>query len=345
MAAQSELMRAVIMENIGRPRMLKYVRLSRPQPKAGEVLVKVHAASVNPADLLQRSGRLLLRKPMPHILGADLAGTVADIGADVAGWEVDDRVCACFEGLGSAIDGGYAEYCIVPAARLARLPDELDYQAAVAAGASFAQAFLALVTQGKLIKADTVVVRGASGSVGSAAVQIAAVRGAKVIAVSEAQFAGDLRALGAAVVLEDVGDDLVRQVKVATDEGGASLLLHCRESLDLTGSLDMLAKGGRLVLASAVYQRATRLNALDLYLRNLSLLGACGELKIKDWESLLGGLAKGRYQPVIDEVLPLSQARKAHRKLERKPGFGKIILTPDAILKAAQKPDNWIPIE
>ena len=111
--------------------------------------------------------------------------------------------------------------------KLMRLPDGLDYQSASAAGASFATAFLALVTQGKLKKADTVVIRGAAGSVGASAVQIAAARGAKVIAICEGEFAADLHEIGADIVLEDAGGDLVRQVKVATDEAGASLALHC----------------------------------------------------------------------------------------------------------------------
>ena len=282
---------------------------------------------------------------MPHILGADLAGEIVEPAADVVGWDIGERVFASFERLGRAIDGSYAEYCIVPADELVRMPDDLDYQSAAAAGASFADAFLALVSNGKLKKADTVVIRGAAEAVGTAAVQIARARGAKVIAISEAEFASSLREFGADIVLEDSGDDLVRQVKVATDEGGASLVLHCRNTLDLTQSLDMLAFGGRLVIASAVFKPNSKLNAMDLYLRNLSVHGAYGSLKTKDFESLLRGMAKGTYKPLIDEVLPLSQARQAHRKLERKPGFGKIILVPDAVLEAAKRPANWIPIE
>ncbi len=345
MTSKGELMRAVIMVNIGRPRVLKTVRLARPTPGPGQALVKVHAASINPSDLLYRRGRLVLRKPMPHILGADLAGEIVELGADVAGWQPGDRVCACFEQLGSAIDGAYAEYCALPADELVKLPDDLPYQAAAAAGASFAQAYLALIAQGKLKKADTLVVRGADQSIGSAALQIGAARGAKVIAIGRAQYAAQLRELGADIVLDDAAADLVRQVKVATDEAGASLILHGQESLDLADSLAMLANGGRLVIAAPVFKPASKLNTLELYQRNLSLLGACGGLKPKDMETILAGLIKGRYQPLIHAVLPLSQARQAHRQLERQPVFGKIILVPDAVLEAARKPDNWVPIE
>ena len=108
-------MRATIIENIGKPRVLKSQRLPRPQPAADEALVKIHAASVNASDLLYRSGKLILRKPMPHILGADLAGEIVEIGADVGAWSIGDRVAATFEGLGLERDGGYAEYCALPA--------------------------------------------------------------------------------------------------------------------------------------------------------------------------------------------------------------------------------------
>ena len=338
-------MRAVIMENIGRPRALKVTRIRRPQPAAGEALVKIHAASVNPQDLLFRSGRLIIRKPMPHILGADLAGEIDQLGDKVDGWQVGDRVAASFEQLGCEINGSYAEYCALPANQLIRLPDDLDYQSAAAGGAAFAQAFLALVTNGKLKKADKVVVRGAGEAVGASAVQIAAARGAKVIAISGGDFAAPLREIGADIVLEDAGDDLVRQVQLASDEEGASLVLHCHERLNLAQSLGMLGCGGRLVIASPLRKAEARLNAMDLYLKNLSILGAYGSIKPKDYETILRSLAKGTYRALIDEVLPLSRAQNAHRKLEKNPGFGKIVLVPDAILESAKKPVNWIPIE
>ncbi len=345
MTLSGESMRAIVMENIGKPRVLKIARVRIPAPGPGQALVKIHATSVNPCDLHLRSGRLLIRKPMPHILGADLAGTVEAVADDVRGWEVGARVTACFAGLGREINGSYAEFCAVPADQLIELPDELDFQTAVAAGASFADAHLALVTQGKLKKADLLVVRGAAGIVGASAVQIAGARGAKVIAISEGEFAGRLHEIGADIALEDAGEDLVRQVKVATDERGASLVLHCSPDLDLEESLAMLGHGGRLVIDGALRKPQARFNAMELVRKNLSIHGSQGSIKTKDYESLLNNLAKGVYKPPIDEILPLSQARKAHRKLEKEPGFGKILLVPDAILEAAEKPANWIPIE
>ena len=345
MSESGASMRAVIMERIGKPRVLKATRLARPQPGTGEVLIKVHVTSVNPVDLMLRSGRFIVRKPLPHILGADLAGEIAQLGEETGDWQLGDRVCACFEQLGCAIDGGYAEYCVLPADQLIALPDALDYERAAAAGAAFAAAVQALVINAKLKKADTVVIRGAAGSVGAAGVQIAAARGARVIAISESRFVSELHGIGADIVLEDAGGDLVRQVKVATRENGASLVLHCSEQLDLDESLDMLCNGGRLVIAGALGKPRAKLNAMDLYLRNLSIVGAYGSIRPKDYESVLSGLAKGRYQALVQEVMPLSRARQAHQKLEKAAGFGKIVLTPDSLLEAAKQAENRIPIE
>ena len=116
--------------------------------------------------------------------------------------------------------------------------------------------------------------------------------------------------------------------------------------LDLEQSLDMLCNGGRLVIARRSHVKPTaKLDAMDLFLRNLSLYGSYGSVKPKDLETVLNSFAKGKYRALIDEVMPLSLARKAHQRLEKTPGFGKIILVPDSVLEAEKKPDNWIPID
>ena len=345
MAEVPRMMRAVAIEKIGRPKVLQYVKLPLPRPAAGEALVKVHAASVNPDDLLYRSGHLIIRKPMPHILGADVAGEIVQIGAGVAGWQPGDGVAAAFDELGRERDGSYAEYCVIPAEQLVKLPDELGYRTAVAAGASFVNAWIALVGNGSIQKSDRVVIHAAASSIGTSAVQIASVKGAQVIAIGSGEHAAQLREIGADVVLDDVSSDLVRQVKVATDEQGATLVLHSADSSKLQQSLDMLGYKGRLVIAQVGHSRDICLNVMDVYQKNISILGSCDPLEASDFEAILRGLEQGTYRAIMDEVMPLSQTRKAHEKLEQNAGFGKIVLVPDAILEAAKKPSNWIPIE
>ena len=345
MAEGRQMMRAIAIKKVGKPRVLKDVRLPLPQPAAGEALVKVHAASVNPNDLLYRRGRLIIRKPMPHILGGDVAGEIVQMGEDVVGWSSGDRVAAAFDQLGCERDGSYAEYCAIPAAQLVKLPNGLDYQMAVAAGAAFVQAWMALVGNGSIARSDRVVIRAAATSIGTSAVQIASAKGAQVIAVASGEHTARLREIGADVVLDDAGEDLVRQVKVATDEQGATLVLHSADSSHFQQSSKMLGYKGRLVMAHPSSSRDIRLSAVDVYRKNLSILGAGGRLEAKDFEPILRCLEQGVYRAVVDEVMPLSQARQAHEKLEKHASFGKIVLVPDAILKAASKPSNWIPIE
>lgn len=339
-----QVIRAVVIEKIGKPKVLKYVKRPMPPLAADEALVKVHATSVNPTDLSYRSGHLIIRKPMPHILGSDLAGEIAQIGDDVTGWQPGDRVAAAFDELGSERDGSYAEYCAVPAEQLVKMPQGLDFQTAAAAGTCFVRAWHALVDQGHIKKAESVVIQAAD-SFGTAAVQIASRQGARVIAIGRSEQAAALRGIGADVVLDAAGDDLVRQVKVATDERGAALVLHKAASDKLQQSIDMLGCQGRLVIVEVGRRRKACLNIMDIYLKNLSILGPGPRPTAQNYEPILRGLAQGDYHPAVDSALPLSQARQAHEKLERQAVFGKILLVPDAILEAAKKPSNWIPIE
>jgi len=345
MSAANGMMRAICLVKTGGPRVLQEARVTLPQPAADEALVKVHACSINPIDLQLRRGRLPLRMPTPHILGADLAGEIVRLGADSDAWQPGERVCAAADGLGWQRNGGYAEYCALPTSQLARLPDELGYDAAVALGAAFAQAHYALLTRGKLQPGEQLVIRGAGSAVGTAAVQLAAARRARVIAVCEERFAADLRALGADIVLEDGSGDLVRQVQLATDNRGARMILHCQVALDGQQSLAMLGHGGRLLIASARSASRLQLNAQELLEKNLSLEGVQGACSAEELTTLLVAAARGKYRPSIAEILPLSQARQAHRKLEKQAPFGKVILVPDAVLAAAQKPRNWVPID
>jgi len=345
MADTPELMRAIAINKNGKPKVMQYVDFRTPVPNDDEVLVKVHATSVNPNDLLYRSGRFIIRKPMPHILGADLAGEIMEVGEGVKDWSVGDRVTATFETLGREREGSYAEFCTVPADDLIKLPDDVDYQTAVSAGASFVTAWVALVNNGKIKKADRVVIYNAASSVGTAAVQIANAKGAQVIAISRGDNAAKLREIGAAIVLDDAGIDIVRQVKVATDEVGATLVLNISDKDLLQQSIDMLEPKGRVVLASAQKSTDAKFNVMDVFLKNISILGSYDVIKAKDFEGILEDLGKGKYQAVVDEVMPLSQARQAHEKVEKGNTFGKVILVPDSILEADKKPTGWIQID
>jgi len=166
-----------------------------------------------------------------------------------------------------------------------------------------------------------------------------------VIAISRGEHAAKLRQIGATIVLDEAGIDIIRQVKVATDEQGATLVLNLSEKDILQQSIDMLAYKGRVVIASAQKTSDAKFNMMDVFLKNISILGSYDEIKVKDFEAILKNLASGKYQAVIDEVMPLSQTRQAHEKVEKKSTFGKVILVPDAVLKADAKPSGWVAID
>lgn len=345
MTAVPELMRAVAIEKNGKPKVLKYVEFRTPVPAGDEVLIKVHAASVNRTDLFHREGRFIIRKPMPHILGMDVAGEIVEVGEKVKGWSVGDRVMATFEALGRERDGAYAEYTTLPASELHKLPDELDYPTAASIGLAFTTAWTALISNGKIKKADRVVIHAASSGVGTAAVQIARWKGAQVIAITSGDKASQLRELGADVVLDRRGMDLVRQVKVATDEQGASLVLDLVGKDTLQASIDMLEYKGRIVIAGTLSGDEVKVDAMDILMKNASVIGSFDTVSDKDFDTILGHFARRTFKPVIDSVMPLSQAREAHEKLEKQSTFGKIVLVPNSILDGQKKPKNWIPIE
>lgn len=340
-----ELMRAIAIQKNGSPRVLKYVEFRTPLPTADEVLVKVHAATVNHTDIFHREGRFIIRKPMPHILGMDVAGEVVEVGEKVKNWNIGDRVVATFEALGRERDGAYAEYTAIPADQLRKIPDGLDFTTAASIGLAFTTAWIALLNNGKIKKADHVVVHAASSGVGTAAVQIAHWKGARVIAITSMDKAQKLREIGADVVLDRKGTDIVRQVKLATDNKGASLVLDAVGKKTLPSSIDMLEYKGRIVIVGTLSGDKVEINAMDVLMKNASIIGSFDVISEKDYEAILEHFAKGTFKPVIDSIMPLSQARAAHEKIERKESFGKIILVPDSVIEAHKKPKNWIPID
>lgn len=137
-------MNAVVMHERGGPEVLRYESVPTPAPARGEVLLRVHAATVNHTDIFHRTGQFFIQKALPHVLGMDVAGEIADVGEGVTGWRVGDRCAATFEALGRERDGAYAEYTTIPAGELHRIPDELDYVAAASIGLAFTTAWLAL---------------------------------------------------------------------------------------------------------------------------------------------------------------------------------------------------------
>ncbi len=321
-------MRAVVMHQLGSPEVLRYQDWPDPKVEPGEVLLEVEAATVNRTDVFLRSGRFFLQKDLPHILGMDVAGRIAALGPEVDGWAVGDRVVATFEELGRAREGAYAELTTVPVEELHRIPDGLDYADAAAVGLAFTTAWVALVQRGGLREDDTVLIQAASSGVGTSAVQIAHAKGARVIALSSAGKAERLRELGADIVIDRNRSEVVELVAEATDDVGPSLVLELVGRRTLQSSIEMAAESARVVIAGTMSGDEAEIDAMDVLIKNLTILGSFGRVSATDFDGILAGFAGGTYRAVIDEVMPLSQAYDAHQRLEDGDTFGKLVLAP-----------------
>jgi NADPH:quinone reductase-like Zn-dependent oxidoreductase len=329
--ALPETMMAVVMHEVGEANVLCYEEMPMPQVSANEVLLKVHAATVNHTDIFHRRGQFYIQKDLPHILGMDVAGEIVALGEGVNDWKIGDRVVATFEALGRERNGAYAEYTTIPLEELHRIPDSLDYQAAASIGLAFTTAWIALMYNGKIRKREKMVIHAASSGVGTAALQIARWKEAQVIAIAGTDKMKRLRELGANYVFDRNSEDLVALVHTATDEEGAGLILDLVGHDSLQSSIAMLAYKGRIICAGTLSGDIAAIDIMQLLMSNGSIIGSFDTLKAGDFEVILEHFAKGTFQPVIDSVMPLSQAADAHRRIESKQAFGKILLVPDTL--------------
>jgi NADPH:quinone reductase-like Zn-dependent oxidoreductase len=321
-------MLAVVMHQRGGPDVLRYESFPQPEPAPGEVLVRVRAASVNHTDLFHRSGHFIIQKPLPHILGMDVAGDVAAVGDGVSGWAAGDRCTATFEALGRERNGAYAEYTTVPALQLHHIPAGLDYIGAVSAGLAFTTAWVALFDAGQMRDEERVVLHAASSGVGTAALQIARWRGAEVVAITDPAKATRLLTLGAHHILDRRVGDLARRVRDAFSGAGATLVLDLVGRATLQSSVGMIGRGGRVVCVGTLSGDLAEINVMDLIMKRGTIRGSFGVIRRDDYDTILSLFAEGVFRPVIDSVLPLSAAREAHERVQAKQAFGKVVLEP-----------------
>ncbi|MCC5653743.1 zinc-binding alcohol dehydrogenase family protein [Nostoc sp. XA013] len=195
-------MKAIVMHETGGAEVLHYETFPTPIPMANEVLVKVHAATVNHTDIFHRSGQFFIQKSLPHILGMDVAGEIVELGAGVTDWQIGDRIVATFEALGRERNGAYAEYTTLPVKQLHDIPDQLSYIGAASIGLAFTTAWIALFYNGAIAPVERIVIHAASSGVGTSAIQIARWQNAQVIAISDKNKTEQLYQLGADFILD-----------------------------------------------------------------------------------------------------------------------------------------------
>lgn len=325
------VMRAVVIPVHGGPEVLEYREAPTPRPGPGHVVVRVHAVGLNYLDIFVRRGMPGKRVALPHISGADIAGVVAAVGPDVDEHLLGTRVLvdpAVGRGaLGEDLPGGMAEYAVAPAPNLIPIPEHVTFEEAACLPIAYGTAWRMLVTRATLRAGETVLILGASGGVGTGAVQIAKLAGARVIAATgNPDKAPRLRAIGADEVIESNGD-FDRAVWTLTGKKGVDVVVNYTGGDTWIPSLRAMRKGGRLVTVGATAGYETTIDVRYVWVRELNLLGSDGWTP-EELRALCRVTWEGRIRPIIDRVLPLSRAAEAEEALERREVFGKVILRP-----------------
>jgi alcohol dehydrogenase len=314
-----------------------------PDPRAGaaEVVVAVRATSLNYHDVFTLRGMPGIKIPMPAIMGLDLAGEVAEVGAGVEDWRLGDRVLVDpidrVKGglMGETIHGGLAERCRVGAHQLIRIPGGVSFAEAAALPVAYGTAHRMMVTQGRVSAGECVLILGASGGVGTCCVFLAKLAGATVVACasSEAKIKR-LYELGADDVIDYARGDFMAEVHRRYGkphrrgfEGGVDVVINFTGGDTWVPSLRCLRRGGRLLTCGATAGFDPRTDIRYIWTFELQVLGSNG-WTVEDLTTLLGMVEARRLVPVIDRVLPLAEAREGIRLLADREVIGKIVVVP-----------------
>jgi NADPH:quinone reductase-like Zn-dependent oxidoreductase len=340
-------MKAMVLSQHGGPEVLHLAEMPDPAIGDRDVLVRVRAVALNHLDLWVRSGLPGRSVAFPHIPGSDISGEVATVGAAVRDVRVGDRVllapgvscgqceqciagrdnfCVDYVLFGRQIHGGYAEFVRSPSVNVIPIPRNLSFEEAAAVPLVFLTAWHMLVGRAQLRPGEDVLVIAAGSGVGSAAIQIAKATGARVIATagSEPKLA-KAKELGADDVLLH-GGEFAREVKRLTGGRGVDVVFEHVGAATWEQSIFSLKTGGRLVTCGATTGFESKININYVFGRQISILGSFMGQK-SELFAALELFKRGLLKPVIDTAMPLDRAADAHRRLENRQQFGKIVLT------------------
>jgi NADPH:quinone reductase-like Zn-dependent oxidoreductase len=342
-------MKAVIFKQHGGPEVLQYTDVSEPQIKANEVLVEVRACALNHLDVWVRCGLPGIEIPLPHILGDDMAGVVREVGELVTWASVGDEVmiqpgvscghCAeCLTGrdnfcreydiIGQRRNGGYAQLVAVPGVNVIPKPAHLTWEEAAALPLVTLTAWHMLVTRANVQPGEDVLIHAAGSGVGSIGIQVAKLRGARVIATASTdEKLAKAKELGADEVINYTKGDWPKEVKRLSDRKGVDVVFEHTGAETWPGSIAALKKNGRLVTCGATSGFDARTDLRQVFYRHLTILGSFMGTKGELLEAMKF-IESGAIRAVVDQTLPLAEARRAHELIENRAQFGKVVLIP-----------------
>jgi NADPH:quinone reductase-like Zn-dependent oxidoreductase len=342
-------MKAVIFNEHGGPEVLRYVEVQEPRIKANEVLVEVRACALNHLDVWARKGLPGIKIPLPHILGNDIAGVVREAG-ELATWvrpgdEVmlhpgvscghcidclrgQDNLCPEYEILGYLRDGGYSELVKAPGVNVIPKPGNLSWEEAAALPLVTVTAWHMLVTRAQVQAGEMVLIHAAGSGVGSIGIQVAKLRGARVIATAGSdEKLEKARALGADECVNYTREDWPKEVRRLSERRGVDVVFEHTGAETWPGSLQAMSRNGRLVTCGATSGFDARTDLRQVFYRHLSLLGSFMGSKAELLDAMKF-VERGAIRAVIDRTLPLQEAQRAHELMEDRAQFGKLVLVP-----------------
>ena len=325
-------MSAVEISTPGGPEVLKLTERPTPQPKAGEVLIKVAAAGINRPDAFQRAGAYPPPPGASDLPGLEVAGTIAAVGEGVRDWNVGDAVCALTPG------GGYAQYCVTPAPQCLPVPKGMSMVEAASLPETFFTVWSNVFDRAKLAPGESLLVQGGSSGIGVTAIQMARALGHTVFATAgSAEKCAACAKLGAQAINYNT-EDFVAVVKKATDGRGVDVILDMVGGDYVQRELKTLADDGRLVFINTMGGRESTVDFRALMARRLTITGSTlrprsvafkGEIAKSLREKIWPHIEAGRIKPVIYKTFPLADAASAHVLMESSQHIGKIVLTVD----------------
>jgi len=341
-------MQAMVLREHGGPDVLRLEQLPVPEPGPGEVRVRVHAVAINHLDIWVRRGGPAFHLEYPHRLGSDIAGTVDAVGPGaraIVGAKVvvqpglscmrcaaclggHDNLCRYYRILGENTQGGYAQFLVVPEVNLAPYPERLGFADAAASILPFLTAWQMVVHKARVAPGDTVLVQGAGSGIGVAAIQIAKLFGARVIATaSTAAKLARAKELGADELIDYTTTDFAAQCRALTGKRGVDAVIEHVGGDVFAASIKAVRNGGRIVTCGATAGFHPAIDLRHIFFRQVEVLGSTMGSKA-DLLTVMGHVAAGKLSPVVHRVLPLAQAADAHRILEERAAFGRVVLEP-----------------
>jgi NADPH2:quinone reductase len=320
-------MKAILVHEFGGPEVLKLEEVPTPKPAAGQVLVRIHAAGVNPYDTYMRAGTYAVKPPLPYTPGSDAAGVIEAVGSGVKKVKPGDRVYTA-----KTVTGAYAQYALALEEQVHGLPEKITFGQGAGVWVPYGTAYHALHHSAEAHASETVLVHGASGGVGSAAVQMARGMGLTVFGTAGTKKGVDLvKREGAHQIFDHSKAGYQEEIMKAAGGRGVDVILEMLANVNLSADLKMLATNGRVIIIGN--RGEITINPRDLMLRRATARGftlwaitPAEEIEIN--AGLIAGLENGTLRPVVGKELPLAEAARAHKEILEPGAAGKMVLVP-----------------